>query len=134
MGKGKTYDLTDRLCRELPAPEKGNRIYYDSRINGLGLRVTAAGSRAFVLVYSINGDQRRMTIGDLGDPWSVSNARAEAKDLKRRIDRGDDPLGAREKAAAEPTVKDLVTDFIEWHVSRKRPATREAYERHLYEV
>src|SRR5271165_2684483 len=82
--------LTDPIVRALPAPASGNRITYDGgdpgrRVAGFGIRVTAAGMRAFILTYRINGLQRRYTIGSFPD-WSVSQAREAAKGLKRDID------------------------------------------------
>jgi hypothetical protein len=48
--------LTDRIVRELPAPARGAKITYDGgdprrRVSGFGVRVTAAGQRAFILNY-----------------------------------------------------------------------------------
>ena len=43
--------LTDAIVKRLPRPETGNRIAYDSDVAGFGCRVTAAGSRAFILNY-----------------------------------------------------------------------------------
>ncbi len=34
--------ITDKLAKELEAPERGNRITYDTDIKGFGLRITAA--------------------------------------------------------------------------------------------
>src|ERR1700676_5393992 len=94
-----TAKFDDRLVRELPAPASGNRITYDrggkEPVKGFGIRVTAAGAKAFVLNYTIAGRERRLTIG--GYPaWSVAAARDRAKSLRRRIDNGEDPLGTKE--------------------------------------
>ena len=132
--------LNDKMAGQEPAPERGNRIIYDSEVKGFGLRLTPFATkpgkgRSFILTYRVNGgQQRRMTIGDFHDPWSVAAARAQAKDLKREIDRGIDPLGVKEKDAADPTVKKLVEDFLDQHVRSKRPETRAAYERHLRDL
>ena len=54
--------------KRLPAPERGNRVTYDRAVPGFGLRVTAAGARAFVLRYRRRSDgrQRVFTIGGFG--------------------------------------------------------------------
>ena len=75
-----------------------------------------------------------MTIGRFPEPWNVAAARAEAKDLKRRIDRGEDPLDKRQREAAEPLVKQLAEEFLEERVATKRPETRAAYTRYLQDV
>jgi integrase len=130
-----TAKLTEAAVRRLPAPERGNRIFYDPALPGFGCRVTANGSRAFVLTYyNRAGRQRRYTIGSW-PAWSVVGAREEAKKLKRKIDQGGDPLAEIEAERGAPTVDDLIERFIEEHISRKRPHTQYDYcnviERHI---
>jgi hypothetical protein len=83
--------LTERIVAGLPAPAKGNRVYYDDVVRGFGCRVTAAGARAFVLNYRRRSDgvERRTTIGSFPE-WTVAAARDEAKRLRREIDGGSD--------------------------------------------
>jgi integrase len=126
--------LTDQLVRELPAPAKGNRVYYDrpnKRGNdytaGLGLRVTAANARSFVLNYrTADGRERRHTIGRY-PTWSLLAARDEAKRLKRDIDTGADPVSAKRELRGAPTVADLLTRFEEEHLPTLRPSTQREY-------
>src|SRR5262245_43060684 len=119
--------LTDAICRKLTPPAKGNRIYYDG--HGFGLRVTAAGARSFVLSYRTReGRARRLTIGDLG-PWSLAAARAEAAELRRRIDQGGDPLGEKQDERNAETVADLAARFLTEHGARLRPKTALDYRR-----
>jgi integrase len=130
-----TAKLTEAAVRRLPAPERGNRITYDPALPGFGVRVTAAGSRSFILTYyNRAGRQRRYTIGSW-PAWSVVGAREEAKKLKRKIDQGGDPLAEIEAERGAPTVDDLIERFLKEHVSRKRPHTQYHYrsviERHI---
>ena len=55
-------------------------------------------------------------------------ARAHAADLKRRVDRGEDPLAEIAADRAAKTVADLAARFRDEHLPKKRPATRRAYE------
>lgn len=84
--------LTDALVRCLPVPTGQDQfITYDSEVLGFGCRITSGGARPFILNYHTrSGRERRYTIGRFG-VWSVSAARAEAKELKREVDRGQDP-------------------------------------------
>ena len=116
--------ITDKLVKEIEAPETGNRITYDTDIKGFGVRVTAAGAKAFILNYRAGGRERRYTIGAYPD-WSVAAAREEAKDLKRRVDRGEDPMGERHSERGAPTVKDLADRYTEEHLPKKRPSSRQ---------
>jgi integrase len=119
--------LTDALCRKLATPATGNRIYYDG--HGFGLRVTAGGARSFVLSYRTrDGRARRLTIGDLG-VWTVSAARTEANELRRRIDQGADPLGELQDERDAETVADLADRFLTEHGVRLRPKSLADYRR-----
>jgi integrase len=123
--------LTDYLVRNhLTPPERGNRIVYDdnAKASGFGIRVTAAGAKAFIIRYRVKdtGQQRTYTIG--GYPsWQVKAARERAQELRRDIDAGGDPLGAKEQARAKPTMADLIARFEEEHLPRLRPGTAAAY-------
>ena len=50
--------ITDKLVREITPPESGNRITYDDEISGFGIRVSAGGSKAFVLNYRVGSRER----------------------------------------------------------------------------
>ena len=120
--------LTDRTVKSLPLPKKGNRVTYDSEVAGFGIRVTRGGSRAFILNYYTRiGRERRYTIGQFPD-WSTVAARQEAKALKRRIDRGEDPLAELEAGREAKTVGDLCHRFLTEHSARKnRSSTQKDY-------
>src|SRR5262249_54446676 len=68
------------------------------------------------------GRARRLTIGDLG-AWTLATARAEAADLRRRIDQGADPLGELRDERNAKTVAELASRFLAEHGARLRPKT-----------
>lgn len=119
--------LTDASVKDLPPPARGNRITYDDKVKGFGVRVTAAGTRAFVLNYRTkHGRERRYTIGTFPD-WKTAAARTEAIDVKKRVDRGEDPVGEIRAGREAPTVADLCDRFEAEHLPRKRPSTQKTY-------
>jgi integrase len=124
--------LSDRIIRPLPVPAHGNKVTYDDEVKGFGIRVTAAGSRAFIITYrrKADGKQRRFTIGSFPD-WSTSAAREEAKRLKRQIDGGADPIGELLEGRAAPTVADLAERFLSDYVPRRRVSTQRDYKRQI---
>jgi hypothetical protein len=124
--------LTDKAIRDLAAPKRGNRVAYDDAVKGFGIRVTAAGARAFVLNYrrKADGRERRITIGSFPD-WGTTAAREEAKRLKRDVDAGADPIGELEQNRAAPTVRDLADRFLADYVPRKRASTQRDYKRQI---
>src|ERR1700682_53730 len=130
--------LTDTIVKRLRAPKSGNRITYDAgngAVKGFGVRVTAAGSRSFILNYRTRtGRERRLTIGSLrisgdSDGWSTKAAREEADRLKRRVDQGEDPLASLEAGRDAKTVADMAKRFIDEHSTVKnRPSTTDGYQ------
>ena len=72
------------------APSKKQSIFWDGKTPGLGLRVTAAGSKAFIFETSLNNKTIRMTIGDPRN-WAIGDAQTEASRLKVMTDQGIDP-------------------------------------------
>ena len=116
--------LTDAVVKKLPPPVSGNKVHYDDDVPGFGVRVTAAGARSFVLNYVTKaGRERRLTIGSFPD-WTAGAARTEAKETRKRIDLGQDPLGDIHAVRGAPTVSDLASKFLGEHSSKKRPRTQ----------
>jgi integrase len=120
--------LADKTVRTLAAPAVGNRITYDSVVAGFGVRITAGGAIAFVLNYRVKatGQERRYTIGSFPD-WSVAAAREKAKELKRHVDNGGDPLGEIKASREAPTVADLCVRFEAEHVEKLRRRSQADY-------
>ena len=106
--------LTDSVVRELPFPERGSKVTFDSELKGFGVRCTV-GSRAFVLAYrTAEGKQRQLTIGGFPE-WSTVLAREEAARCKREVDLGNDPMQQRDQARLAPTMKDLARLYLIEH-------------------
>jgi integrase len=120
--------LKDASVRRLPTPKQGKDITVDTEVAGFGARVTANGARSYVLRYTTRaGRARTYTIGD-ATVWRCTDARAKARELRREIEDGGDPLGELEEERAAPTIGDLITRFRDEHLPRKRPGTVKDYE------
>ncbi|WP_425901749.1 tyrosine-type recombinase/integrase [Agrobacterium radiobacter] len=126
MDEKKVAFATNKDIPALPLPASGNKIYYDDSIKGFGVRVTAAGARAFILNYRIGRRERRLTIGSFPD-WSLSSAAKAAKELKQKIDSGIDPLAERQERRDAVTVDQLCDIFIEEHLPKKAATTQRDY-------
>jgi integrase len=119
--------LTGSIIKRLPAPAKGNRITYDGEVAGFGVRTTATGAKSFVLNYRTHGGrERRHTIGATSD-WTATDARKEARRLRRLIDEGGDPLADLEAEREAPTMSDLIARFESEHLTRRRASTGRDY-------
>src|SRR5207249_1794408 len=127
---------TDSIVRDLKLPERGVRRVYDAPdprgkmgwTSGFGVRESAGGSKSFVLLYRSRKTRAEhlFTIGSFPD-WSVVAARAEARELKQKIDKGADPQADKKAARDAATVADLCDRFLAEHVARKRANTRRDY-------
>ena len=117
--------LSDKTVREAAAPAKGQRLLFDTEISGFAVRVTKSGAKSFVIDYRLDGRQWRYTLGRYGT-WSVQAARDEAKDIRRQIDRGENPAKERSDHRAAPTVTDLARRYWEDHGKNLRDAKRNA--------
>jgi len=121
---------------QLETPSKGRRIISDTHKDaprGFGLRVTAKGSRSFILRYtSPDGRDRLLTVGEHGT-WSLAAARAEANTKRREIDSGADPIQQRRDRQAESTVADVTERYCRARVDHLATArkVRAMLKRHL---
>ncbi len=117
--------ITDKLVKGLAPPSTGNRIVYDDKVPGFGIRSTAGGAKSFVLNYrNSEGRERRYTIGQYGpNLWSVEAARKRAGELKKQVAGGGDPLETKVATRKAPTIADLTGHYIEEWLPRKRPSS-----------
>ncbi len=118
--------LNEEAIKRLPIPDEGNRITYFAGAvlqgltapRGFGVRVTAGGAKSFVINYRIKGRERRYTIGQYPD-WSALRAVREARELRRRIDRGENPLEDKAPLAQSGTVAGVIDDFVQRYVQKE---------------
>ena len=128
-------NLSEATIKRLPVPPTGNRITYfpgatiqgAKAPRGFGVRVTAAGARAFILNYRLRGREYRFTIGAWPD-WSALRAVREARNLRQRIDRGENPLDDRAPSPTTGTVISILDEFITRHVRNVSQPLRSADE------
>lgn len=118
--------LTNDLVETIPAPAKGALTRWDNdpKARGFGVRIFAptkqnpAGVRSFFINYRIDGIERRHTIGKY-PTWSAAAARAEAQELRKRVDRGEDPANEKRERREAPTIRDLIDRYIKDHLPQK---------------
>jgi integrase len=126
--RGNVRHLKDSTVKALSAPAEGNTVYYDGghskAVKGFGCRVTAGGTRSFILNYRTRtGRERRYTIGKHPE-WSTAAAREEAERLKRGIRDGKDPLAELEADRGARTVADLCERYEQDHIPNKRESSQ----------
>jgi integrase len=120
--------LTKREIARLPLPSEGQAFYRDDKLKGLAVRVTAGGTKSFVLEKLIQRRVRRITLGRHGE-ISVETARKQAQKLLGQIAEGRDPVSERKRTAASGiTLNDVFTEYLE-HRHDLKPKTIADYRR-----
>ncbi|WP_209349487.1 site-specific integrase [Pontixanthobacter sp. CEM42] len=102
MPKLSTIRLTQKFCSEALASSSSAKTYRCCEVRGLGLKVSPPGRKVFIFSYSIEGREKRLTIGQFG-PWTLAGAKKRASELRREVDQGRDPLGEKVAAKSAPT-------------------------------
>ena len=113
-------------------PKSVDQFLWDTELKGFGLKVTAGGSKVYILQYRKGGrgaPTKRVTIGRHG-ALTAEQARKEAALLSGSIAHGSDPAATRAAAKAAPTMTALAQRFLAEHVATKTKArTAEEYRR-----
>ncbi len=111
MTKNK-INFTKKVLDDLLSPEKGKRAYYyDTKIRGLGISVTGAGSKSFIVYRKIDGKPERVTLGGFPD-LSIENARNMAEEVNSQIAQGKNPNQQKRAIAQEITFGNLFNKYI----------------------
>ena len=74
--------LTERRIRDAkPGPK--TRILWDAQVKGLGVRITPAGAKSFILNYYVGGRERRATLARVSEVTLKGCARASRPGVGR---------------------------------------------------
>ena len=119
----------ERVAEFKCAPGKQQSIYWDGKTPGLGLRVTAAGAKAYIFQTDLHGKTIRMTIGDPRN-WAIGDAQAEASRLKVMTDQGIDP---RQVIADAIAAKDAEAAAVVAQEARESLTVAEAWQVYVAE-
>jgi hypothetical protein len=120
--------FTETFIKGLQPPAKGARWEWDSELTGFLIRIFAPtkahpeGTRTFYLSYWLK-KEKRYRIGSWPD-WSVTAARAEAKAIRQRVDRGEDPATVRRELRDAPAMQDLWERYRAERLPRKAPKSQ----------
>lgn len=121
--------LTKRVVEGVK-PAAKDVFVWDSKLPGYGLRVKPSGIRSYVAQYrNAQGRSRRLTIGRHG-VLTADEARAEARQVLARAERGKDPAAERLASLRAPTVSELCDRYLSEHVEvHNRSSTQEEFQR-----
>ncbi|MCY4636038.1 MAG: tyrosine-type recombinase/integrase [Acidobacteria bacterium] len=106
--------LTERTIRDAK-PRASTFTIWDSQVRGLGVRVTPAGSKAYVVDYRVAGRRRRSTLARCSE-LALRDARTRAGRELVAIRSGEsDPLERRRDAREALTVADALRRYFDEH-------------------
>jgi len=120
-----TIHITKTNVEKLEAPPSGRGDYFDDKLKGFGVRVSPAG-KIFFVMRRVNGKLVRSKIDAFGTV-TVEVAKKRAEGILADMGRGLDPNAekrakqqAEEARKLDPTVKDLVAEYLEKHAKVKK--------------
>ena len=98
---------TKTAVDEIPHPETGQLVYWDTELTGFGV-LAGARQKTFVLERRINGKSRRVTLGRVGQ-ITLQKARQDAQQLIGEMVGGTNPVARkRDQTAGGMTLREGV--------------------------
>ena len=103
--------VTKTVVDRLPA----SGVVWDTDVRGFGVR-RQQGDASYVLKVRVGTQQRFLTIGRHGAPWTPETARREARRLLGEIAAGRDPADARSARKHSPNFNEFADRYVAEHV------------------
>lgn len=119
------FNFTKRALEALALPAAGQRYtYYDTKIAGLGLRVTATGTKTFIVRRrQPGGEAERITLGTF-PILTVEQARKMAQETNSAIVRGENPNDKKRALREELTLEGLYDLYLDNHIKARGKRTK----------
>lgn len=113
--------LSDKFCQSAKVGDGRKTDYFDTSTTGLCLRVSAGGTKAFFLIYTKPGTDKRAWLKLGGYPvLSLAAAREKARTSRGEVTDGIDPIAEKKAEAASMSVVDLVENYLVRRASKNR--------------
>lgn len=117
--------LTKLFVANAKPPDKGQIIYRDTAVVGLGLRVTPSGCKSYVVEGRVNGVFRRITLGR-ENQLTPTAARKKAQKILTTLAAGKDPIIEKSKKKIRgATLREVFEHYLT--VRNLRPNTVTTY-------
>jgi hypothetical protein len=106
------FNFTKNKISTLPKAEKGHmNMYYDSKVIGLSIRVTATGVKSFRVRKRVEGKYVPKTLGRFPE-MTIEQARIDAMKTLNQFSSGIDPnKEARNKKIKGMTLLEVMNDY-----------------------
>ncbi|MBU6993423.1 integrase arm-type DNA-binding domain-containing protein [Ferrovum myxofaciens] len=106
-----TQTLTNTLINRAECPTTVSKVdYFDTKVNGLLLKVLKSGRKTYYLRYrSIRGKQIELKLGDVR-VLSLNDARELASQKLSKVAMGEDPMAIKTELKLTPTFANFMAD------------------------
>lgn len=108
-------------------PKDADYFLWDSELKGFGLKVAKGGRKSYVCKYRAGRGRsaltKRLTIGPHGSPWTIDQARFEARKILGLAANGEDPAQDRQDLKKLITVSQLCDQYLQHGIGTKKPST-----------
>lgn len=114
--------FTKRFIESIAPPGTGRRFVYDTKVPGLRLQTTAAGTKTFQFYRWHQGKPIKVTLGRF-PAMTVDQARQAARKLLGELAEGKNPVAERRRRQAEAvTLAQAIDDYLT--IRDLKPGTR----------
>ncbi len=98
---------------------------WDESLPGFGVRVSPQGDKTFFVMFRVNGQRRRLTLGKY-PVITIADARRAARKALGQVAAGHDPAGERPQPPAKAyLVGQLIEDYLERYARPRKRSWRE---------
>jgi hypothetical protein len=111
--------LTVQFVESAKAPAKGQTDVWDTKLPGLGLRLSQGGRKSWTVIYRMSGRPRRHTLGPY-PAIGLADARELGVAALRDVHHGKDPGEAKRAVRNGETFRDLALLYLERHAKRNK--------------
>ncbi|MNX87965.1 putative prophage CPS-53 integrase [compost metagenome] len=118
-------DFTAKWLQYLKPPAEGREEYYDATVHGLGLRVSATGTKVWFVFYRVKGNPKlkRLTM-ERYPQMSLAAAREKAHEVLFKASCGEDPAEDKQENRRMPTFKAFAEEYIELYAKKHKRSWR----------
>lgn len=131
MARLDSATISRRTVEVLPVGER-EAVYWDSELQGFGVRVYPSGSKVYLVQTRADGKSRRLTVG-LHGLISAELARRKAAQVIANIKAGNEPVldNGASRTDAGPTVAEVTERYMREHVMVRCKPTTVRHCRHI---
>lgn len=116
-------------------PKATEYVLWDEQPTGFGVRITSNGIKTYLVKFRVGhgrrARQRKLSIGRHGSPWTLEQARREAKRLLGIAAQGGDPAAERALQREAERFEDFAERYMRDHAHPKKKASSAAEDRRL---